>query len=185
MTGKSVVCPPLSQRECCYSDWSLLDAGLDENTHINMGQEWSEFAEKMLACLDLVDKIPMQKNGWEGQHADQKLVQVMQPWLNAQPLQASVPTSCPDDFCVLWTNHIRSKMFYKLLGATDGVKVFEEVRKRKFWCGGRHGLIIIAVGLKWVYSKVKKRLLCNRACGGMDKVGKGGDYRPAEGGRSV
>ena len=97
-----------------------------------MGQEWSEFSEKMLACLDLVDKIPMQRNGWEGQHADQKLVQVMQPWLNAQPLHPLVPTSFPDDFLVLWTNHIRGKMFYKLLGGINGAKVFEEVRKRKF-----------------------------------------------------
>ena len=134
----------------------LFEAGLDKDTCAKMGREWSQFATTMLACLDLVREIPMQQNAWEGQRANQKLLQAMRPWLNAQPTPPALSTPPPTEFLSLWTTHLRSKMFYKLLGSNvAGSEVFEELSKRKFWCSGRHGILIIAAGLKWVHQKLQ------------------------------
>ena len=85
----------------------------------------------MKACLLLVRDIVMHENTWEGQHADEMLIEAMQPWLSGKGCPALVD-GFPDDFLGLWTMHIHSKMFYKLTGNIDSMKVFEEVTKRKF-----------------------------------------------------
>ena len=82
----------------------------------------------MKACLLLVCDIPMHKNAWEGQHMDETLIEAIQPWLSGEGCLASVD-GFPDDFLGLWTTHIHSKMFYKLTGNIDSVKVLEEVTK--------------------------------------------------------
>ncbi len=92
------------------------------------------------------------------QLADEKLVKAMEPWLSGQAgMDASQAKGLPDDIFTLWTNHLQSKMFYKLLGTdVQPAVAWGEIQKKKFWCSGRHGLLIIAVGLRWAWLKLQE-----------------------------
>ena len=144
--------------------WPASEAGFDADSLPQMGKEWGDFISIFQSCLELVDKVPMEQCGWEERRADEKLVKAMEPWLSGQAGQAGQASmdankakGLPDDFLTLWTNHLQSKMFYKLLGTdVQPAITWAEIQKKKFWCSGRHGLLIIAVGLRWAWLKLQE-----------------------------
>jgi hypothetical protein len=116
-----------------------------------MGPAWAEFSKVFEDCLALTNRIPQVLGAWEGARADENLIKAMEPWFQGKEMDLESASSLPDNFLSLWDTHIQSKMFYKLFDDSDPSA---EVMKKKFWSGGREGIAIIAVGLRWAWWKL-------------------------------
>lgn len=113
-----------------------------------MGVEWGNFAQVFEQCLQAVQNIPPEKKAWEERRPDASLVEAMRPWVSGTvKMDQKAAAKLPDDFLGLWSTHIQHKLFFKTEPAS--------VIKKKIWSSGREGLVILAIGLRWAWLKLK------------------------------
>ena len=138
----------------------LIHTGFDEGSVHQMGTEWEQFVPIFRSCLQLVEDIEMEPSGWEDRQADERLVKAMEPWLSGKTgIDVDRAKELPDNFLGLWTNHLNNKMLYKLVHVNvQPATAWAEIQKKKFWCSGSEGLLMIALGLRWAWLKLQDPL---------------------------
>lgn len=125
----------------------MVEVGLYLETAEKIGKEWQEFQEAFLPCLEFVDDIPMNHNGWHECPLDQKLVDSMALWFKGKVMTQASARELPDNFLALWETHLFTRI-YTLTGLEPS-KLPAELKKCKWWCFDRDGVVIVAAGLYW------------------------------------
>ena len=137
--------------------WSREEVGFDKTSIQAMGSDWAALVEVFEHCSKLLEGVSKGKGAWQERRADQALVKLMQSWVDGTS-KITVRTAefvLPLDFFNLWQHHWGKKMFFPLDESSNEATIHNEIVKKKFWSGGREGLIVLAVGLRWSWWTIK------------------------------
>ena len=114
-------------------------------------QSGKTFSTVFTQCLELVKETPAGYKAWEERCADENLVKAMAPWLRGNVFTKKDISQLPVNFLSLWQTHWHLKMVFRLPANATDVKTYTELVKKKFWCCGRQGLVVLGVGLRWAW----------------------------------